>query len=183
MRGNQRRYKARVTGHKFGQAKTGTDQIGVAFTLVGGDRDGERLIEYFPLTEAAIEYTWEKLKNAGWDGQDAVALDGLGSVDCSIVVEDEEGQDGKLYERVKFVNSEGVVMKNEMGKTQLNDFAARMRGQLAAFQAKNGIVRNGPKGGGARPAGGGGGSRRASSPDEDPDGLNGPPPSDDDIPF
>lgn len=131
----------------MGTADTGTEQIGVEFLIVGGDEDGQRITDYFPLSEKAIQFTFEKLLAAGWDGQDMVEWTGLGSVDCRLVVEDEEYQ-GKWKKKIVFVNRAGVGMKNAMNAGQKSDFAARMRGHLAAFQQEKGIVR----GGATRPA-------------------------------
>lgn len=138
MRDGQRTYTARAVSFDMGTAKTGTEQIVVEFQLIGGDEDGKRLTDFFPLSEKAIQYTFEKLAAAGWDGQDMVSWNGLGSVECRLVVEDEE-HEGKLRTKIIFVNRVGVAMKNAMDAAAKNDFASRMRGHLAAFQQEKGI--------------------------------------------
>lgn len=75
------------------------------------------------------ELGFKALTACGWDGVSEDELDGLGSVDVELVVEERE-YNGKMYPQVKWVNSlqgAGGAAHSPMGEEQKADFGARMR--------------------------------------------------------
>jgi hypothetical protein len=69
------RYSARAVSWQLGEAGTGTPQVGIEFRIEDGDQKGERISGYFALSDAAAEYTLQKLRNCGWRGTDISELD------------------------------------------------------------------------------------------------------------
>lgn len=178
------RYRAKATEWQLGEASTGTPQIGVTFEVIEGDHKGDRISGYFALSDAAAEYTLEKVRNCGWTGSDITELDsetavGMGSKIVELVVEpedqkkdgkpviDEQTGEVKRRLRIQFVNRNGgLAMKSALTDDKKKLLAARMRGKLAAIDAK--AKR---EGNGAAPP--------ASSGPKSPE----PPPVADDLPF
>lgn len=105
-------YRARgVAGAtQFGVAKTGTEQIGVTFTLL--DNDDQPTLETITwvgfFSEAAMPRTLEALKTCGWD-IDATGYAGEPDVATNIVeiVVIAEEYEGESRIRVKWVNPIG----------------------------------------------------------------------------
>jgi hypothetical protein len=175
------RYRAKAVAWQLGEASTGTPQVGVEFAIEDGDHKGERISGYFALSDAAAEYTLEKLRNCGWTGNDITELENdktMGSKVVELVVEpedqvkngkpviDDESGEVKQRLRIQFVNrAGGLAMKATLTDDKKKLLAAKMRGKLAAIDAK--AKRDGN--GAAPPASG------PKSPE--------PPPVTDDIPF
>jgi hypothetical protein len=95
-------HKARANGFEFGVSSKENEQVVVDFNTEHGSI---RWYGYF--TDGAVDRTLVSLEHAGWDGVSLKTLDGLGSKDCSIVVEEEE-YNGKKRMRVQWVNSASV---------------------------------------------------------------------------
>lgn len=150
------RYQARAVSWSLGEASTGTPQVGVEFEVQDGDHKGERIAGYFALSDAAAEYTLEKLRNCGWTGTDIGELESpenSGSMAANVVElvlepeqQKKEGQlltneDGspKLRLRIQFVNrAGGLAMKKSLSDDSRRTLAAKMRAKLAALDARNG---------------------------------------------
>lgn len=159
------RYRAKAVSWQLGEASTGTPQVGVEFEVQDGENQGERISGYFALSDAAAEYTLEKLRNCGWTGTDIGELDGPGASASmkanvvELVVEPEQqvkngapvvNEDGSpaLRLRIQFVNrGGGLAMKTTLTEDKKKLLAAKMRGKLAALDAK--ARRDGPVGNGA----------------------------------
>ena len=98
------KYRARALEGALGKAKTGTEQIEVLFQLLDV---AETLTWRGYFTPAAEERTMESLQLAGWNWI------GLGfaadAPEVSLAVEHEEGQDGRTYARVRWVNAPASV--------------------------------------------------------------------------
>jgi hypothetical protein len=95
------RYRARAIEGALGKAKTGTEQIEVRFQLL--DRP-ESLIWRGFFTDATEEWTMKALEIAGWQWTPCTFPPDAPEV--SLVVEHEEGRDGKMYARVRWVNEQ-----------------------------------------------------------------------------
>lgn len=184
MRQGQNKVKARPIGFEFGHASTGSEQIGIQFQLIGGDRDGDSIVDFAYFTPASMKFTFEKLRNCGWDGSEPfIDLPGFGSAEVELVLEDEE-YEGEVRERVVFVNRIGIPMKNKMDAAAKADFATRMRGEVAAFQQESGIARPAQSRGAAKPAARGAAAPRANGARPAADGaFEGPPLTDEDLGF
>lgn len=140
------------------------------------------------LTGGATEITVKALRAMGWQGDDLSDLSTVGSVDCELVVEEEE-YNGKWYPKIKFVNVPGGGAKfgAPMDAAKKRAFAARMRGEVMAVAGG----RASPKAPAASPP------QRAASPPAQydhgapprsfdgppPRSFDGPPDLDDGLPF
>lgn len=124
------KYQAVAKEHVFGRAGTGTEQVVVGFEIAEGDFRGRRISWRGYFTDATAERTLESLENAGWDGVSLRRLDGLGSRPCVLVIEDEEGNDGNTYSRVKWVNGlgGGLSVKEKLETGDIANLEERMRG-------------------------------------------------------
>lgn len=149
------RYRAKAVIWALGKAGTGTPQVGIEFEVQDGDHKGERIIDYFSLTDAAADYTLEKLINCGWTGTELAELDdpkasaSMAANVVELVVEpedmaDKDGQDmldkeGYIRQRlrIRFVNrGGGLAMKAAMTGDDKSLLSAKMKAKLAAIRAK-----------------------------------------------
>lgn len=179
------RYRARAKAWQLGAAGTGMPQAGVEFEVEDGDHKAERISGYFALSDAAAEYTLQKLRTCGWTGTDIFELEdpvksasmGANVVELVVAPEDhvKDGQpvidettgEVKRTLRIQFVNRVGgLAMKGSINDEQKKILGAKLKAKLAALDAK------------AKKAGNG----AAPPPHEGPSGPNPPPPTDD-IPF
>lgn len=133
-------YQAVAKEFVFGRANTGAEQVVVAFEIANGDAVGQRISWRGYFTEKTHERTLESLEHAGWDGVSLSKLGGLGSKPCVIVIEHEEGQDGKTYPKVQWVNSlgGGLSVKEKMQTSEIADLEERMRGVMLDRKSKRG---------------------------------------------
>lgn len=98
-------FDAVVINHGWSYSKNETLQFFVTFRTDGT----EPITSYFSMSEKAVKYTVEKIRNLGFQGDDFDLLtDGLELAGnwCSIVIEHEE-YNGKTYAKIKFVNEYG----------------------------------------------------------------------------
>lgn len=149
------RYRAKAVSWALGRAGTGTPQVGIEFELQDGDHKGERISGYFSLTDAAAEYTLEKLINCGWTGTEVGELDdpkASASMTANVVelvvepedIVDKDGHDmlddeGYVRQRlrIQFVNrGGGLAMKAAMTGDDKSLLSAKMKVKLAAIRAK-----------------------------------------------
>lgn len=181
------RYSARAKHWQLGAAGTGTPQVGVEFEVEDGDQKGERISGYFALSDAAADYTLQKLRNCGWTGNDVFELENpeksasmaANLVEITVEPEDEvkdgkpvvNEQTGDVKRRLKvgFVNrAGGLAMKSSLTDDQRRVLGAKMKARLSALDLKS------------RPASNGNGSAARAG----PSGPNPPPPGiEDEIPF
>lgn len=156
------RYNARAVDAQLGLSKGGSEQIGIGFEILDeGDHLGWHITGFFSFSDAAADYTFEKMRNAGWEGDDVTDLSSLSpsAADCSIVIKHEE-YEGEWRAKVAFVNRPGtgkVKMTTPLEGGALASFGARMRAKAIASRGTGG-------GGGARPANGGATTRTARTP-------------------
>jgi hypothetical protein len=133
-------YRARAKEWELGEASTGTEQIGVLFALTDPEANGDTITWFGSFTEKAAPYTLQSLRNCGWEGDNLESLDGLDANEVELVVEEQE-YNGKVSLRVKYINRVGsgsLSLKSPMSPEKKRAFAARMRGQIAALDQKNG---------------------------------------------
>lgn len=127
-------HEAHPQSYQFGtSAKKGTEMVSVVFQFVGGPNDGKRITWSGYFTEKTAKRTLDALEHCGWDGANVATLKGFGSKNVELVLEEEEGQDGKMYPRVAWVNK--LVARgpaNVYSPEQVTGLAAR----LAAINAE-----------------------------------------------
>lgn len=102
---NGRLRAALVLPYVLGQAKTGTEQIGIQFRLLDDPWKGWTLPWYGTFSEAAFPMTYEALKACGWRGEEITTLkaDLRNGTEVLLIVEPEE-YEGRWRARIKFVN-------------------------------------------------------------------------------
>lgn len=125
-------YPARAVEYELGISDNGTEQIGVSFRIAKGEYEGSTLTWYgFFNTPDNAQRAIKSLRACGWKGDDVTKLDGITDNEVSIVVEVDEYQ-GKLQNKVAWVNGAGVAMKNVMNDAQKRAFAVRMKSLATA---------------------------------------------------
>lgn len=134
------KYKARGVEAALGMTKSGNEQIAVLVEITHGDYAGDQLTWYGHFTDKTTERTFESLRALGWEGDDLMDLRGIGSNEVTIVIEHEEGNDGRVRARVKWINSGGggLAMKERLDEGSARAFAARMKGAAIASRSKGG---------------------------------------------
>lgn len=130
-------HKARAVSWALGGGQ-GKEQIAIMFEILEGMLQGKSITAYLSFSDAAVDYTMEKMRNCGWDSDSLAELDSLGNNEVQIVVEDEQWQ-GKTRSKVKFVNKANrLTLKDAMDERAVQTFAARMRGKAVASKQKHG---------------------------------------------
>lgn len=123
-------YTARVTNHAWGESSTGKEQLELSFNTEAG---GIKAFLYF--TDGTVDRSLESLEHCGWDGVSLKALDGLGSVDCSIVVEEETYQE-KTKLVVRWINA--LHSGKPLAEDGLSALEKRLATKLAERRAQKG---------------------------------------------
>ncbi len=129
-------YRARARDAQLGFTKGGKEQVGVKFDLL--DFPGKQITWFGYFTENTTQSTFRALRAAGWKGQDLSDLSDLQSPEGPevLLVVEHETYEGKKIAKVRWVNgASGPALKAAMPPDQAKVFAARMRDQLAAFDA------------------------------------------------
>lgn len=129
-------YRARCLETDLGSSKTGKEQIMMNFQITEeGQWCGKHWSGYFYFSDKAADYTFEKMRNAGWQGDDLADLSSLSpsNVECLIVISHEE-YEGKTRVKIDYVNKlgGGVKMADPMDAAKRKAFAERMRGKAIA---------------------------------------------------
>lgn len=121
-----------VLPYQLGQAKTGTDQIGMQFRLLDEPWKGWTLPWYGTFSEAAFPMTYEALVACGWRGEFITTLgrDLVDGAEVSLVVEPEE-YEGKWRARIKFVNPpQSIRMHRTFTPEQRKVLAVDIQGMI-----------------------------------------------------
>jgi len=139
-------YRAKAIDSKHGVTKKGGIEIAIGFELLGEQWAGQTITGYVYFTENTDDdRSMESLEACGWNGTDIDKdpLPGLGSCECSIVVENET-YEGKERSKVKWINKAGAVSTSEpLTDEQRRVFAARMAAKIGARKARNGSASQG----------------------------------------
>lgn len=131
------KYIARATGAEWGVTDRGKDFCAVNFKISEGEIEGERITAYLYFsTDENSRRSVESLRYCGcsFPGNDVTDLEGLGSIDCQLVVEHEEWE-GKTRAKVKWINAlrgAGVREEQKMNAGARRSFAARMKAAVIA---------------------------------------------------
>jgi hypothetical protein len=139
-------YRARAIEAALGETETGKEQIAVQFQLL--DLEGQQITWYGYFTEKTLETTFKALRTAGWKGQDLTDLSDLcapaETPEVHLIVEHETYENPQTGEtktraRVRWVNGTGgLALKKALDPNKAKAFAARMRGQIVAFDRSSG---------------------------------------------
>lgn len=128
-------YRARAVEGVLSFTQGGKEQVAVKFDLL--DFPGKTITWFGYFTDATTNSTFRGLRTAGWKGGDLSDLSDLSNPEgpeVYLVIEHEKYKD-KVYAKVRWVNGAGGPKLSGMATDQAKAFAARMRDQLAAFDA------------------------------------------------
>ena len=128
-------YRATALEAVLSMSSTGKEMINVEFRLA--DSTDQITWRGF-FTDKTKDRTIESLRYCGWTGDDIGNVTFPQGNEVILVIE-EETYEGKTHSRVQWVNraSKGPVVKNEMSLNDRKAFAAKMKGAILAFDAKN----------------------------------------------
>lgn len=134
-------WKAKAKAGALGMTSTNKEQVAVEFEVTEGPNIGKRMTWFGFFTDNTTERTFESLRAAGWKGQDLSDLSDLSAADVpevSLVLENDT-YEGKTSVKIRWVNRlGGIPLKSQLDPNAAKAFAARMRGQVIAFDAKAG---------------------------------------------
>jgi hypothetical protein len=134
-------FKAKAIDFQLGVSNNGNEQVALMFQIIGGDHDGKRISWFGSFTEKTTERTLDSLRHCGWAGDDITNLDDVCNNEVEIVVEEEQGEDGKVRSRVRWVNRlSALKLKNQLNPAAAAAFAAKLRGRAVAHKQKYGAV-------------------------------------------
>jgi hypothetical protein len=129
------KYKAKPIDRQFGKTAKGNDQILVTFAILeDGPHKNKKVYWYGHFTEKTADRTLESLEHCGWDGASLVELKGFGSKEVELDVGLEQGDDGKEYVRVRWVNrlGGGPKLKETLDVAGVEALDARLKGAMLA---------------------------------------------------
>lgn len=137
------KYRAKAKSAEFGENKNGTPFVMLTFEVSDGNEwAGTQVSDRFYLSDAAAARTIEGMRYAGcvFPGADITNTEGLGSCECEIVIEHEDGDNGRTYYRIKWINSlgfgRGVGSEERLDGGRKKAFASKLRGLVLATQPK-----------------------------------------------
>lgn len=126
---------------QWGVSSNGNEQIAIRFKITEGDHTGSSVLWIGNFAKGkASEITEEALQTAGanLDTDDPTALEGLGSVDVSIVVEWRDREDGSTVAAVKYVNrASRPVFRSQLNEDGLSALSARIKASRAAAKSSS----------------------------------------------
>lgn len=140
------KYRARATSIEdvsFGVSKQGNLQIAVVFDLLDEHVAGQTISWVGTFADGkATDIAIKALEACGWQGEDPTeSLDGITDNEVVLVVENETGEDGKVYAKVSWVNRPGagrVKFKQPISGQELRVFGADIKRAVTANRAMSG---------------------------------------------
>lgn len=135
----------------LGYTGGGSEQIAVTFELI--DPPGQVIVWYGYFSDKTWERTIESLRACGWVGTDfeefcygqplPLGFDKT----VELVIDHEPDQNNVLRAKVRWVNSvRGPAVKRVLDSNQARQFAARMRGNIIAWDRANETPQGPPAG-------------------------------------
>lgn len=136
-------HQGRAVKGALGETSTGREQVGVEFALLDADGtenpDAPHITWFGFFTEKTLPTTLKALRTMGWKGNDLEDLTGIDANTVELVVEHEE-YNGNVTAKVRWINPlNGGGMKAALAPDKAKAFAARMRQQIAAFDASSAL--------------------------------------------
>jgi len=139
-------YRARAVTAALGYTQGGKPQIAVDFVLLDGgylsQNDfaiGQHITWYGYFGEKSIEQTMKALRACGWSTDSIDDLTGFDANEVSLVLVEENDQQGYPRIKVRWVNAPGgvggVALKARMAPDEARSFADQMRGYAQASRA------------------------------------------------
>jgi hypothetical protein len=138
------KYRAKATQDvQFGVSANGNLQIAVCFELLSGEHAGRTISWVGTFGDGkSTEITIKALESCGWKGIDPTEdLTGITDNEVELVVENETGNDGKIYSKVRWVNRPGsgrVKFHRPAEGQTLRAFGTEISQQVRAMRAESG---------------------------------------------
>lgn len=125
-------YKATVVSHATSETKEGLPQAAVTFAF---DCEGPRMLTWYgSFKEKAAPHTIKALLNCGLSGQNLAGPLEIGK-EVSIVIDDEQGLDGKVRSKIQWVNALATI-KNIIPQDLAKAKLASLEGAVMAARSK-----------------------------------------------
>jgi hypothetical protein len=127
----ERKYRARaqLDHSQLGESLGGTPRVEVAFNFLDEHEDGIVYMGY--LTPKTLERTVKDLRTMGWKGNNPKDLKGIDTNEVELIVDNEEYK-GKMYPKVKWVNS----VKGEKDSAKMQSRADAIAKRIAALEVE-----------------------------------------------
>lgn len=119
-------YRARAIAgsEQYGQTTSGNDQIVIDLDLLD---IGEKVSTFLVFSDKAAQYSIDRLRVAGWTGDDLANLVGLGDVECEVEVK-YEMYNGDEKMKVQIRTGGGAVkLKDVLDEKGKKAFAAKYK--------------------------------------------------------
>jgi len=130
-------HMGKVVGFGLGGLENGKEHVAIEFEFY--ELEGAPRMTWYGYlhTEKVFPRTMKVLREIGWHGTDVSDLTGMEELEASLVVETEE-YEGKQRQKIKWVNSpNGGPAYAQMDSPAVKQFAAGLRGRIAAFDQSN----------------------------------------------
>lgn len=134
------KHKARAMkdSYEAGIDDSGKDYAYLGFEITDGPDKGRAIGRYFYFTDAAKLFSIESLRNTGatFPGGDITDPEGIGDVECLIVIEHETWE-GKTRAKIKYVNKfGGIKAEHKLDDSAKRSFRDRLKADLLATGSK-----------------------------------------------
>lgn len=129
-------YRARALEAEVGETSTGKEQVIVRFELLDPPHTNRKITYYGVMTERTEKSVVKGLMVCGWDGA-SEDFAGITRNEVDLEIEVEEGRDGNLRNRVRWINArKGALTKKPLDETQRAAFFGRVRGRAEQLRAE-----------------------------------------------
>jgi hypothetical protein len=108
---------------QYGTTSNGNDQIVIDLDLPD---IGEKVSTFLVFSDRSAKYSLDRLRAAGWSGDDLSNLEGIGSVECEVEVKYEQ-YNGETKMKVQIVTGGTVTLKDRLDDKGKKAFAAKYR--------------------------------------------------------
>lgn len=130
-------YIAKVVSHAISETKGGDPQAAITFSFTEAGKIQHSLTYFGSFKEKARPFTIKALLACGLKGNNPAGPLEIGK-EVSIVVENEEGQDGKIRAKIRWVNQLGGV-KNVINPDAALAKLAALEGAVFAARSESQI--------------------------------------------
>lgn len=119
------RHKVRCIHYEWAFTDDNKEQLALSLEIVDGELKGYIAHTYLSFTDAAREYSEQKMRALGWIGDDYTKLGTILSK-TGVASFEHEVYEGKNRVRVGWINSIGAPVKNPMSRDQIAAFNERI---------------------------------------------------------
>ncbi len=130
-------YKAKLVSHAISETKNGDPQAAITFSF--DDGSGQKQMTYFgSFKDGAAKHTLKALLVCGLKGNNPAGALEVGR-EVNIVIDEEEGQDGKVRSKIRWVNALGGI-RNVIGSDVAKAKLSALEGAVMAARHDLGIA-------------------------------------------